>query len=301
VTSGQASPYGTKSAPSGRTGGGISLQTLLVASVASAVTSFTVSRIWGPGTLFSAAATPVLVALISELVRRPVNQVSSTAQRVAPLRYRPPSTPWRPPAPDDATVRQPLPTDPTAVSPRLPPRPADAGPPRPGGPLPPPAGGPSAAQAALAPPAAQPRVGPRWRLVLVTGLLACAIVVGLFTALDVVAGRSITGNGDSSTYFGGKPAPATGTTTPTTPATGTSGASGVTGTSGSSGSTGTMGKTKVHKKAPATILPPAGPTGTSGATGTTGGATGPSGATGAAGAIDPQASATPSTSPSISP
>ena len=69
--------------------GGISLQTLGVASAASAVASFTASHLWGPGTVASAALTPVVVALVSEFLRRPVHHVSATAQRVVPIAPRP--------------------------------------------------------------------------------------------------------------------------------------------------------------------------------------------------------------------
>ena len=208
MTPGQSSPYGSQSAPAGRPAGRggstISVQTLIVASVASAVTSYTVSRLWGPGTLLSAAATPILVALISELVRRPVVGVSSTAQKVAvaPLRFRPATQAHDPPAPSAAA---PAPAAP-AEQPRHPPRPVDPGSP---------ATGEQWAPAGAPPVIEQRSGGPRWRLVLMTGVLACVIVVGLFTALDVIAGKSITGNGDSTTYFSGSPSHAK--TTPTTP------------------------------------------------------------------------------------
>jgi hypothetical protein len=233
------------------------VQTLIVASVASAVTSFTVSKIWGPGTLFSAAATPILVALISELVRRPVRQVGATAKvAVAPLRYRPPTgsdtlVAPSPPAPgidpsDPNSRRSPFPPPPTpqAETQWMP--------------------------AAAAPAAAERPVGPRWRLVLATGLLACMIVIGLFTALDVLAGQSITGNGDSTTYFSGRPhTTVPKPSTPTTPTVGTTGTTGTTGTA----TTPTVTVTTPAAAAPAV--------GTTGATGATSGATGPTGATGA--------------------
>jgi hypothetical protein len=252
VTQGQASPYRAHTGPAGGRGGSsISVQTLIVASVASAVTSFTVSRLWGPGTLFSAAATPILVALISELVRRPVRQVGATAKvAVAPLRYRAPGTPGSlltPPPPAPAL-------DPSGPRPAFPPPPVAELP-----------------QSTVVPAAGAPRVGPRWRLVLATGLLACMIVIGLFTALDVLAGQSITGNGDATTYFSGRAAPAT--PKPTTPTNPTIGATGATGTTAATAPTQTV---TVTTPAPA----PAG----AGATGTTSGSTGATGPTGVTGA-----------------
>ena len=65
-----------------RLGSGISVETLIIASLASAAASFAASRIWGSGTLVSAAATPVVVALISEFLRRPVQTVAATAKKV---------------------------------------------------------------------------------------------------------------------------------------------------------------------------------------------------------------------------
>jgi hypothetical protein len=229
------------------------VQTLIVASVASAVTSYTVSRLWGPGTLLSAAATPILVALISELVRRPVVGVSSTAQKVAvaPLRHRPSTRAHDVPPPSAAA--------PAPEQPRHPPPPAQPGSP---------ASEEQWSPAGPPPVIEEPRARPRWRLVLVTGMLACLIVVGLFTALDVIAGRSITGNGNSSTYFSGSSNHPKTTPTPTGP------------TGAGAGATGPTGPT------PATAVPPVPAVGaTGGVTGTTGttGATGTTGTTGATG------------------
>lgn len=75
-------PDGEADRKQSRPGGGIALQTLMIASVASAVASFAASRIWGAGTLISAAATPVIVALAAEFLRRPVQTVAETAEKV---------------------------------------------------------------------------------------------------------------------------------------------------------------------------------------------------------------------------
>ena len=69
-------------------GEGLSLQTLVVAAVASAVAAVVVSHIWKDGTVIAAAMTPVIVAITkellvrpmeSELVRKPVQQVGRLA------------------------------------------------------------------------------------------------------------------------------------------------------------------------------------------------------------------------------
>lgn len=165
--------------------GGISVGTLAVASAASAAAAFTASHLWGSGTVLSAALTPVVVTLVSEFLRRPVDRVSAT---VAPIIPRPAAsagslTPQEPPGPATAVEA----TDWAPVS-----------------------WGDS------------PRAGwrPRWRLVLVTGLLAFAIVVAFYTVPDLLVGHSITGAGGPTTLFssgGGHAAPAT--TTPATPTT----------------------------------------------------------------------------------
>jgi hypothetical protein len=182
-------------------GGGISLQTLVIASIAAVVTSYTVSRVWGPGTLISAAATPVIVALVSEFLRRPVETVSATARRVPARRERAPlqvQDPARTGQPRPRRRAQPPPVDPGLIAA-------------------------IEADERTARPARGP--GPRWGLALATGAAAFAIVVGIYTVPDLVAGKSITGSGKATTFFGGstsskpktktvtEPAPTTVTTT----------------------------------------------------------------------------------------
>ncbi|MGA2929094.1 MAG: hypothetical protein ABSG43_24515 [Solirubrobacteraceae bacterium] len=147
-------------------GSGISLETLIIASLASAAASFAASRFWGKGTLISAAATPVVVALVSEFLRwsRPRRHVEPRAANT--------------PSADPGTIKY-YKTD---------------------------------------------SWRPRWRPALVTGLIAFAIVVALYTVPDLLAGRSITGNGQPTTFFGGsadakqktRPTTTMTTTTPTT-------------------------------------------------------------------------------------
>jgi hypothetical protein len=141
---------------------GISPQTLIIASVASVAASFAVARIWGPGTLLGAAAAPVIVALVSETLRRPMRTATATARNV-PRRGR-------------ATVPDPRITHPPAAAWRS-----------------------------------------QWGLALATGLAAFAIVVGVFTVPDLLAGSSITGNGQPTTFFGGSAASKKATPTTTKP------------------------------------------------------------------------------------
>lgn len=200
------------------------MQTLIIASLASAAASFAASRIWGAGTLISAAATPVVVALVSEFLRRPVQTVAATAKKVPTGRSLPAVRERAGAAPEDPTR---VSEDPTRVTadPAIP-----AGPHSPSE-LPPP-------RSRVEPPAATTPVAdpvtiedaeadgwhPRWRLAVITGLVAFAIVVAVYTVPELLAGRSVTGNGQPTTFFGGSanvkkeasPSKTVTTTTPTT-------------------------------------------------------------------------------------
>ncbi len=50
--------------------------TVALASVGSVVAAIVVSKIWGPGTLIGAAATPVIITLVAEALRKPVETVA---------------------------------------------------------------------------------------------------------------------------------------------------------------------------------------------------------------------------------
>src|SRR4051812_31000576 len=76
------------SSPTQGRGGGesLSLQTLLIAAAASAAAAVIVSRLWKDGTVVAAAMTPGIVAIVkellakpmeSELVRKPVSKLAS--------------------------------------------------------------------------------------------------------------------------------------------------------------------------------------------------------------------------------
>jgi hypothetical protein len=59
--------------------------TMVAASVSSVLSAVVVSHIWGPGTLYGAAATPIIVALVSEALQRP-KRVIETARQVRATR-----------------------------------------------------------------------------------------------------------------------------------------------------------------------------------------------------------------------
>jgi hypothetical protein len=62
-------------------GGGLSVRTLLIAGASSAIAAFVVPMVWERGTVFAAAMTPVIVALASEALSRPVEAVSTVRVR----------------------------------------------------------------------------------------------------------------------------------------------------------------------------------------------------------------------------
>jgi len=71
--------------------------TLAIASASSVVAAIVVSKIWGPGTIIGAAATPVIITLVGELLKKPAEKI--TVVRVSPAgtevreRAAPPSSP----------------------------------------------------------------------------------------------------------------------------------------------------------------------------------------------------------------
>ena len=63
-------------------GGGLSVQTLLISSVSAVVATLVVSQFWEQGTLFFTALVPVAVALTAEALRRPAEKITKVAPPV---------------------------------------------------------------------------------------------------------------------------------------------------------------------------------------------------------------------------
>src|SRR3954449_5631459 len=61
---------------------GLSIQTLLISAAAAVAAATVVPLIWERGTIIATAMTPVIVALVSEGLRKPVQHVSAVAPRV---------------------------------------------------------------------------------------------------------------------------------------------------------------------------------------------------------------------------
>jgi hypothetical protein len=89
------------------------LRTLVIASAASATAAVLTSQLWIAGTWLAAAATPVLVTLISELLHRPTERIADrlTTDRPALRRDRvePSETVAQPPADEPAPPSKPGP------------------------------------------------------------------------------------------------------------------------------------------------------------------------------------------------
>jgi hypothetical protein len=187
--------------PAPATESGIELTTLFLSAIASAAAAYITSKIWAPGTLFSAAMSPVIVALVKEGLRKPTEKVVNVVPVVAS-----PSRWTRPSASDPGLVpEQPPAAAPEPVAPEAP--------------------------HVVLPPVVAADHGPvnvystrgrrlRWRIALITGLLGFAICVVLFTVPELIAGQSIgRGSGHATTIFGGhatKHAKKSGTSTSTT-------------------------------------------------------------------------------------
>jgi cell division septation protein DedD len=63
----------------------LSVQTLLISSVAAVVATVVVSQFWERGTLFFTAMVPIAVAIVTEALRRPAEKITQVAPLVAPL------------------------------------------------------------------------------------------------------------------------------------------------------------------------------------------------------------------------
>src|SRR5690349_2719718 len=68
--------------PEQKSGGGLSVQTLMISAVAAVAAATVVPMFWERGTIIATAMTPVIVALVSEGLRKPVQHVSAVAPKV---------------------------------------------------------------------------------------------------------------------------------------------------------------------------------------------------------------------------
>ena len=153
------------------------MRTLVIASAASASAAAITSQLWIRGTWIAAAVTPVLVALLSELLNRPTEKIAKVWTSDSPAVPAPP--PRVEPPPSQPAERRPLdPVEPTAPQPG----------PGPAGPV-----------KVYRQPAARPtRRRFAWGLAFATAGIAFVIGVVVLTTTELIAGGSI---GDSNARF----------------------------------------------------------------------------------------------------
>jgi hypothetical protein len=182
--------------PEQKSAGGLSVQTLLISAAAAAAAATIVPMIWEQGTIFATAMTPVVVALVSEGLRKPVQHVSTVAPRVARRsgtgaavrRFEPSAARTRDPGRVGARGEGPERFEPLPEHLR-----DDAPPVRGDDPF-----GLRKAQRA-------PR--PRLKVALITGVLAFFIAAGVVTASELALfGGSVSSDRRTSLFGGDKPA-----------------------------------------------------------------------------------------------
>jgi hypothetical protein len=171
--------------------GGLQLQTLLISAASAVAAATIVPLFWQRGTIIATAMTPVIVALVSEGLRRPAQRISKVAPRVT----RRTAT--------GAAIRR---FEPDAADTRHPERVgARGGGPERFDPLPP--------HARTAAPGAAPddpfglrRPGRRswWKAGLANGLVAFVIAAVVVTGSELaIFGGSVSGGNERTSLFGG--------------------------------------------------------------------------------------------------
>jgi hypothetical protein len=145
---------------------GISAQTLVISALASVAAAVVVPMLWEPGTVFAAAATPVIVALVSEALRKPAQRITAvtplpTRRSATGAAVRDPDFDPLPPGEREVTVRG---DDPFGLRER-------------------------------------PRVRHHWKLALATGAAAFVIAVVALTMSELVLGGPATREGGETTFF----------------------------------------------------------------------------------------------------
>jgi hypothetical protein len=181
------------------TGSNLSVSTLGVAAISSAIAAYVTSKVWQGGTLISTAMTPVIVSIVKEFLDRPASKITEVSSRA--VRRTPGYSPSTPSAerfdePDGivAQVHEPAPV-PTRG-----------------------AGQPTAQEPSRYRVYGTKRK--RWRLAIVTGLLAFVVVAAVMTVPELVSGSSLF-NSNGTTLWGGQTRHHSSTTTTTTTTTST--------------------------------------------------------------------------------
>jgi hypothetical protein len=162
--------------------GGLSVSTLMIASASSLVAAVVVSKLWGGGTLIGAALTPVIVAVVSEGLRKPATVVATVRTRATPV-YDPVQEGRRGLAEGDLSRARPA-----AAGAQPQRRVHRAGPTVP-------------AAAAAASRAAPARSRRRLMLAVATGLAAFVVAGVVLTGSELVLGNSVVSSSKRTTYI----------------------------------------------------------------------------------------------------
>jgi hypothetical protein len=165
---------------------GLDVRTLVIASVASASAAAITSQLWIRGTWIAAAATPVIVTILSELLHRPTNRIARSLTSDSPALAPVPGAR----EPDEREAAEPPPPEPEER--------------RPSGPGSLPAGPAGPVRVYRQPPRRPSRRRIAWGLVLTTAALAFVIGVVVLTATELIAGESIGKSDSRTTLVGGK-------------------------------------------------------------------------------------------------
>jgi hypothetical protein len=164
-------------------GEGLSLQTLVIAAAAAGVAAVVTSYFWQKGTLISAAMTPVIVTVVSEMLKRPAQKVGRSVSSVrssAPVRESAPlahgagaGSPAEGPSRELPAPREPTPSRFSEIKVYR-----SEGPGR-------------------------PRFGRvHWKIVGATAAIAFVVAVGVLTLPELLFGSSVSGS-RQTTFFGG--------------------------------------------------------------------------------------------------
>jgi hypothetical protein len=151
-----------------KSGSAISIQTLGISALAAVAAAVIVPMIWERGTLIATAMTPVIVALVSEALRKPAEKITAAN----PLATRRSATgaavrdPDFDPLPAGERVDEAREDDPFGLR-------------------------------------SKPPVTRHWKLALATGAAAFAIAVVALTMSELVFGGPATKDGGSTTFFSG--------------------------------------------------------------------------------------------------
>ncbi len=79
--------------------GGLSVTTLVIASLSSLAAAIFIHEFWQGGAILGAAITPIIVSIVSELLRKPTDRVTAVVAQRAPVRGRASSASASAPAP----------------------------------------------------------------------------------------------------------------------------------------------------------------------------------------------------------